>query len=214
LDSSASKAVFDRAAAAVGLVVLSPLLAAIALAIVLDDRLPILFRQTRVGRNGRPFRLAKFRSMRVSMAGARITAGADPRITRVGRILRRYKLDELPQLWNVLIGDLSLVGPRPEIPAFVEPGNPLWREVLSVRPGITDLASLQFRHEEQVLGQAADPERYYRETILPAKLALNREYIRRRSFWLDLKLILLTLRSCLLPHERPSVHPLQSAHDR
>jgi len=190
-----AKAGFDRVAAALGLVLLAPALALIALAIVLEDGFPVLFRQTRVGRGGRPFRLVKFRSMRVGVAGTRITAGRDPRVTRVGRWLRRRKVDELPQLWNVLTGDLSLVGPRPEIPPFVDTEDPVWRAVLEVRPGITDLASLQFRREEEMLAGAADAERYYRETILPPKLALNLEYIRSRTFWGDLKLIARTLRA-------------------
>ena len=198
-----AKAVFDRVAAALGLVVLAPALVLIAMAIVLEDGFPVLFRQTRVGRGGRPFRLVKFRSMRVGVAGTRITAGRDPRVTRVGKWLRRRKVDELPQLWNVLMGDLSLVGPRPEIPPFVDTEDPVWRAVLEVRPGITDLASLQFRREEEMLAGAADAERYYREAILPPKLSLNLEYIRTRTFWGDLKLIVQTLRACVATEPRP-----------
>ncbi len=197
-----AKAVFDRVAAALGLVVLAPVLALIAAAIVLEAGFPVLFRQTRVGRGGRPFRLVKFRSMRMDVAGTRITAGRDPRVTRVGAWLRRRKIDELPQLWNVLRGDLSLVGPRPEIPPFVDTQDPVWRAVLEVRPGITDPASLQFRHEEELLSGAADAERYYREAILPPKLALNLEYIRTRTFWGDLKLIARTLRACAATEPR------------
>lgn len=192
-----AKAVFDRVTAALGLLVLAPALALIALAIVLEDGFPVLFRQTRVGRGGRPFRLVKFRSMRTGVAGTRITAGRDPRVTRLGAWLRRRKIDELPQLWNVLAGDLSLVGPRPEIPSFVNTADPVWRAVLQVRPGITSLASLEFRDEEEMLAGAADAERYYREAILPPKLALNLEYIRTRTFWGDLKLIARTLRACV-----------------
>lgn len=190
-----AKAVFDRVAAALGLVLLAPALALIAVAIVLEDGFPVLFRQTRIGRGGRPFRLVKFRSMRVGVAGTRITARRDPRVTRVGAWLRRRKVDELPQLWNVLTGDLSLVGPRPEIPPFVDTEDPMWRAVLEVRPGITDLASLEFRREEEMLAVAADAEQYYRETILPPKLALSLQYIRTRTFWGDLKLIARTLRA-------------------
>jgi lipopolysaccharide/colanic/teichoic acid biosynthesis glycosyltransferase len=192
-----TKAVFDRVAAALGLVVLAPALALVAVAIVLEDGFPVFFRQTRVGRGGRPFRLVKFRSMRVGVAGTRITANRDPRVTRVGKWLRRRKVDELPQLWNVLTGDLSLVGPRPEIPPFVDAQDPVWRAVLQVRPGITDPASLHFRHEEEMLAGTADAERYYRETILPPKLALSLEYLRTRTFWGDLKLIARTLRACV-----------------
>lgn len=214
-----AKGIFDRLAAAVGLLLLAPLMALVALAIVVEDGAPVLFRQVRVGRKGRRFRVLKFRSMRVGVPGARITACGDPRLTRVGRVLRRYKIDELPQLWNVLRGHISLVGPRPELPAFVELTDPTWRAVLEVRPGITDRASLIYRHEEELLGSAADPERYYRETILPAKLALNLEYIRTRTFWLDLKLILLTIHRCFFTHlhdgpSGPSLHPLPPAQHR
>ena len=193
-----AKAVFDRVAAALALVVLAPALALVAVAIVLEDGFPALFRQTRVGRGGRPFRLVKFRSMRLGMAGTRITAGRDPRVTRVGAWLRRRKIDELPQLWNVLTGDLSLVGPRPEIPPFVDTEDPVWRAVLQVRPGITDPASLQFRHEEEMLAGTPDPERYYREKILPPKLAVSLEYLRTRTFWGDLKLLARTLRTMIM----------------
>lgn len=209
-----AKTVFDRVAAAVGLLLLSPALALLAVAIALEDGFPVLFRQTRVGRGGRPFRLVKFRSMLAGVAGTRITAGRDPRVTRVGAWLRRYKIDELPQLWNVLKGDLSLVGPRPEIPPFVDEKDPAWRAVLAVRPGITDPATLQFRHEEEVLAGAGDPEQYYRETILPAKLALNLEYIRARTFWGDLKLIARTVRACAVADERTTLHTVQPTHHR
>jgi lipopolysaccharide/colanic/teichoic acid biosynthesis glycosyltransferase len=190
------KAAFDKLAAAAGLLALAPALAALAVAIALEDGFPVLFRQTRVGRRGKPFRLVKFRSMRVGAPGTRITAGGDPRVTRVGAWLRRYKIDELPQLWNVLAGDLSLVGPRPEIPPFVDVGDPAWRAVLEVKPGITDPASLRYRREEELLAGAPDPEQTYREQILPAKLALNLEYIRTRTFWGDLKLIGRSVQAC------------------
>jgi lipopolysaccharide/colanic/teichoic acid biosynthesis glycosyltransferase len=182
-----------------GLIVLAPLLLLIAAAVALTDGRPILFRQVRVGRSGSPFKLAKFRSMRTNLAGAQITSGRDRRVTGLGRILRRYKLDELPQLWNVLAGHMSLIGPRPEVPSFVDRSSPVWREVLSVRPGITDLASLVYRDEEGLLTAAGDPESHYREVILPDKLALNLQYMRMRSPGSDLRIIALTLAASIFP---------------
>ena len=171
---------------------LSPLLAVIAAAIILENGRPVLFRQTRLGKDGRPFQILKFRSMRSSMTGVRISASTDARITRVGRLLRHYKLDELPQLWNVARGEMSLVGPRPELPDFVDLSIPIWRRVLSVKPGITDVTTLAYRNEQELLAGVADPEKHYREVILPAKLALNAQYIRKRSVLLDIRVLLLT----------------------
>jgi lipopolysaccharide/colanic/teichoic acid biosynthesis glycosyltransferase len=184
---------------AAGLAIISPLLAVIAAAIVIDSGFPVFFRQPRVGRFGKSFLLIKFRSMRRSVPGSRITGASDRRITRVGRMLRNYKLDELPQLWNVLKGEMSLVGPRPEVAPFVELSDPAWRTLLSVRPGITDLASLLYRDEEKLLAGASDVEAEYREKILPDKLATNLEYLRARNPWTDCKLILLTLWYSLVP---------------
>jgi lipopolysaccharide/colanic/teichoic acid biosynthesis glycosyltransferase len=171
---------------------LAPVFAVIATAIVWEDGRPVLFRQTRLGKDGRPFQILKFRSMRSGLRGVRITASTDERITRVGGVLRRYKLDELPQLWNVARGDMSLVGPRPEVPDFVDMSVPIWRRVLSVKPGITDVTTLAYRHEEELLAGVADPEKHYREVILPAKLDLNAQYIRKRSVLLDIRVLLLT----------------------
>lgn len=189
-----SKRIFDVLAAGLGLLVLSPLLALVALWVRLDSPGPALFRQTRVGRHGVPFTIHKFRTMRVE-PGAAITVGEDPRITRSGRWLRSTKLDELPQLWDVLRGAMSLVGPRPELPAYValHPIG-LREQVLAVRPGITDPASLAFSHEAELLAAAADPELEYREVILPAKLQLSADYAARASLRTDLGLILQTLR--------------------
>jgi len=175
-----------------------PVFAGLALLIVWDDGLPVLFSQTRVGRNGRPFRIWKFRTMRRDSHGGVITVAGDARVTRAGAVLRRSKLDELPQLFNVLKGDMSLVGPRPEVAEHVQLDAPMWQAVLQVRPGITDLASLLYRNEEELLAGAGDPNALYRESVLPAKLLLNLSYLRCRSFWLDLKLILLTIRYSLL----------------
>ena len=169
------------------------------LAVWLEDGFPVCFRQTRVGRNGKVFRLIKFRSMRTATTGSRITSSGDARMTRVGRFLRRYKLDEIPQLWNVLRGDMSLVGPRPEVPEFVDLSSPAWQIVLSVKPGITDLATLVYRNEEQLLSGHADHEAYYRHVVLPAKLALSGEFIQSASFWGELKLIACTVYYSFFP---------------
>lgn len=193
------KTLLDRIAAAAGMVVLSPLFLFLAVAILVETGRPVFFRQNRVGRNGKLFRLVKFRSMRIGLKGTKITAGSDSRITPLGAVLRKYKLDELPQLWNVLSGDMSLVGPRPEVPEFVDLANPLWRKVLGVRPGLTDYATLVYRDEERELAGVSQPEVYYREVIVPAKLSLATKYIDSRSFWLDLKIILLTVYYSVFP---------------
>lgn len=189
----------DLAISAILLAIALPLLAGIAIAILLCDGWPIFYRQVRSGKQGIPFTILKFRSMAVGVKGSEITAGGDRRITRIGHVLRRYKLDELPQLWNVLRGDMSLIGPRPEVPRYVDPADPAWSRVHSVRPGITDLATLIYRDEETILASFADPERGYRETVLPAKLALNLEYLQRRSPVRDFWLLLLTIRYSFWP---------------
>jgi lipopolysaccharide/colanic/teichoic acid biosynthesis glycosyltransferase len=194
----ALKRLFDATCAATGMLLLMPVIAGLALLIVWDDGLPVLFSQTRVGRRGRPFRIWKFRTMRRDSHGGVITAAGDARVTRAGAVLRRSKLDELPQLFNVLKGDMSLVGPRPEVAEHVQLDAPMWQAVLQVRPGITDLASLLYRNEEELLAGAGDPNALYRESVLPAKLLLNLRYLRCGTFWLDLKLILLTIRYSLL----------------
>jgi lipopolysaccharide/colanic/teichoic acid biosynthesis glycosyltransferase len=191
---------FNVVCAAAGLICLLPVFAGLTLAVILDDGPPAFFRQSRVGKNGRPFRIWKFRTMRVGSPGSVITVAGDGRITRVGAALRRWKLDELPQLFNVLKGDMSLVGPRPEVAEYVHLEEPTWQAVLQVRPGITDLASLLYRNEEELLYAADDPNAFYRESVLPAKLFLNLAYLRSRSFRLDLRLILLTIWYSLLPN--------------
>lgn len=190
------KRLCDVAGSAVGLVCLSPLLAAVYLAVMFSSRGGALFRQERVGRDGKSFRILKFRSMvaGADRMGPSITSSSDPRITPAGALLRRWKLDEFPQLWNVLKGDMSLVGPRPELPLYVRNYTPEQRQVLAVRPGITDPASLAYRDEELILEKTTDRERFYRETVLPHKLALNLEYIRNLSFARDVGLILRTLK--------------------
>ncbi len=189
-----AKRVFDVICSALGLLLLSPLLMVAAVWVKLDSPGPVLFRQTRVGRFGVPFTIHKFRTMRTSAPGAQITVGEDPRITRAGRLLRATKLDELPQLWDVLRGAMSLVGPRPEVPRYVAVYPAELREVvLSVRPGITDPASLRFRNESELLAKAADPEREYVDVVLPAKLRLAADYVRNASLAGDVRLILATL---------------------
>ena len=190
---------FDAACAASGLVLVLPVLAMLALVVLMDDGPPVLFSQTRVGKDGKPFRIWKFRTMRAGSSGSAITASGDARVTRSGAVLRKFKLDELPQLFNVLKGDMSLVGPRPETPEYVQPRAPAWQAVLAVRPGITDLATLIYRDEEEILGASANADILYRETVLPEKLRLNLAYLRARSFRQDLRLILLTVRYSLFP---------------
>ena len=190
---------FDIACAALGIVLMAPALALIALLILWDDGLPVVFEQTRVGRYGKYFTIRKFRTMRPRSSGAPITAAGDTRITRIGRWLREFKLDELPQLLNVLKGDMSLIGPRPEVPEFVRIEDPQWQAVLNVRPGITDLATLICRDEERLLSGLLDPVKSYRETILPAKVLLNLEYQRSRTLMRDLRLLALTVRYSFFP---------------
>jgi lipopolysaccharide/colanic/teichoic acid biosynthesis glycosyltransferase len=193
--------VFDAACAAMGLLILMPALFVVSLLIMCEDGPPVFFRQTRVGRRGKPFLIWKLRTMRAGTRGSVITVAGDERVTRVGAILRRCKLDELPQLFNVLKGEMSLVGPRPEVPDYVQLGSVIWQAVLQVRPGITDLASLLYRDEEKVLGTSMAPMAYYRETILPAKLDVSLRYLRSRSFWMDLRLIYLTIRYSVLSQQ-------------
>jgi lipopolysaccharide/colanic/teichoic acid biosynthesis glycosyltransferase len=192
------KRLFDIGAAGLGLLLLSPLLLAIALWIKLDSPGPVFFRQERIGRHGVPFRIHKFRSMRSGAAGLQLTVGVDPRITRAGARLRGRRLDELPQLIDVLQGTMSLVGPRPEVPRFVAHYPSALREVvLSVRPGITDPSSLDFLDEATLLADAADPEREYIERILPVKLQRAADYARQASLGSDLLVIGRTVRRLL-----------------
>ncbi len=192
-----SKRLFDVVGAGLALMLFSPLLLVLALVIRLDSPGPVFFRQERVGRHGVPFRIHKFRTM-VADAPARglaLTVGADPRITRCGAWLRRTRLDELPQLIDVLRGAMSLVGPRPEVPRYVQHYPPGLRErALAVRPGITDPSSLEFIDEANLLANAADPEREYIERILPRKLQCAADYADRASLWTDLRVIWRTLR--------------------
>lgn len=186
------------------LVVLSPLLLVVALSVALTSRGPVLFRQPRVGRDGRTFTFYKFRSMRVLEGGLPLTAAGDARITPIGKVLRKLKLDELPELWNVVRGDMALVGPRPEVPRYVDLDDPLWQEVLAVRPGLTDPVTLRLRNEEELLGALdGDPDTFYRSYLLPFKLRGYRGYLRQRSAWSDLLVLWDTLLGVLLPGRNP-----------
>ena len=198
-----AKRLFDIAFALLALLLLGPLLLALALWVRLDSPGPVFFRQQRVGRGGRPFCICKFRTMRpdAESTGPQITVGHDARITRAGAWLRRSKVDELPQFLNVLYGDMSVVGPRPEVPRYVAqyPAD-VRQAVLSVRPGITDLASIEFRDESALLARSQDPERTYVEQILPAKLRHAQQYVRTHSLWLDLRIIARTVLAVLGLH--------------
>ena len=190
-----AKRLFDIVSSGIGLLCLAPVFVVMAIWIKLDSRGPVFYRQTRVGRYGRDFRIFKFRSMRVgSDKGRQITVGErDPRITRSGYFIRRYKIDELPQLINVFLGDMSVVGPRPEVRKYVDLYSEEQRKVFQVRPGITDLASIKYRNENELLSQVDDPDTYYIDVIMPDKLTINFEYIRHQSFMGDIKIIFNTL---------------------
>lgn len=194
------KRLFDLLASGIGLLVLSPLLLVIALAIKLESPGPIFFRQERVGRFGKIFRIHKFRTMvtDAERQGLQITVGADARVTRVGELLRKRKLDELAQLLDVFIGTMSLVGPRPEVPRYVACYPAEAREqIQSVKPGITDWASIKFRDENEILGRAKDPHTAYVNEVLPIKIGFYTEYVRNRSFFGDLQIIVATLGALL-----------------
>ena len=214
------KRLFDAIAASLGLMILAPLLAMVALAVRRYSPGPVFFRQVRVGREGHDFVLCKFRTMAegqktggrkqgtgkadlgsrtsdlglpTSEDGATFDAGSTLRVTPIGSILRRWKLDELPQLWNVLKGDMSLVGPRPEVRKWVDAYPGRWAKVLTIRPGITDPASIEFRNEEELLAAAPCPEDYYRHVVLPRKLELYEAYVRTRCFWGDVGILFRTV---------------------
>ncbi len=193
-----AKRAVDIILAAVGLVLLAPVLIACAAAVGVSSPGPVLFRQARAGRGKRPFALLKFRSMRHGAIGPLVTAGGDARVTRVGRLLRRSKLDELPQLWNVLVGEMSLVGPRPEVPYYVERFAADYARILAVRPGITDFAAVEYREEEALLAASGDPQSTYEHVVLPAKIALYHRYLDEMSLSTDLSLLARTL-TALLP---------------
>lgn len=188
------KWVFDRVMALVGLVVLSPLLAVVAILIAIKmSGGPVLFRQKRVGQYGKLFTMVKFRSMTVAHGGSSISVAGESRITPLGAKLRKYKLDELPELWNVFIGDMSFVGPRPDVPGYADMLSGEDREILLLKPGITGPASLKYRNEEELLAMTDDPIKYNNEVIFPDKVRINRAYLHNRSFLGDIKIILATI---------------------
>ncbi len=191
-----AKRLFDLVFTVPGFLILSPLFVVLALAIKMDSRGPVFFRQERVGRKGTPFRVAKLRSMRVDAerVGTQLTVGKDRRITRVGGFLRKTKLDELPQLYNVLAGDMSLVGPRPEVPRYVAMYSDAQRAVLDLVPGITDPASIKYSDENDLLAASPDPERTYVEEIMPEKIRLNLDYAARATLAGDFRVVIETLK--------------------
>lgn len=193
------KRIFDFIASFVGCIIISPIYIIIALLIKLDSKGPVFFKQKRVGQYGKEFEILKYRTMVVDAEkiGKQITVGNDSRITKIGHILRKYKLDELPQLFNVLKGDMSLVGPRPEVPKYVELYNDKEKEVLNVKPGITDFASIEYRDENELLGTVENPEEYYIDVIMKHKLKLNLKYINNNNIFIDIGIIFKTILKCL-----------------
>lgn len=188
------KDVFDRLAALVGLFVLWPVFLVVALLIRIKmPGGPVIFKQKRVGKDGRLFTMCKFRSMTVGHGGSSVSVAGESRITPLGAVLRKYKIDELPELWNVVTGKMSLVGPRPDVPGYADCLKGESREVLKLKPGITGPASLKYRNEEELLATVDDPKRYNDEVIFPDKVRINLNYLRNWSFWLDVKIIIYTV---------------------
>ena len=192
-----AKRIFDVLMSSVGLLLLSPLFLIISIAVILESKGGIFYKQERIGKNGKPFKLLKFRSMYVGAdkKGLLTVSGRDPRITRVGYFIRKTKIDELPQLINVLKGDMSLVGPRPEVAKYVNLYNDEQKQILSVRPGITDPASITFRNENDLLAQAENPEKFYIESVMPEKIRISLDYIKKRNFFTDIGIIFKTILS-------------------
>jgi lipopolysaccharide/colanic/teichoic acid biosynthesis glycosyltransferase len=209
------KRIFDICLSIIGLVILAPLFAIVAVLIKKEDGGPVFYRGIRVGKDGKPFKIFKFRTMipDAEKLGIYSTADDDPRITRIGRILRKYKIDELPQLINVLKGEMSFVGPRPEVPAYVEKFTEEERKILSVRPGITDWASLWDVDEGAILAGSPDPDKAYEELIRPTKIRLQLKYVREHSFFTDIKIIILTLLSIILRRQiwKPEQEDIQKS---
>lgn len=194
------KRFFDIISSGLGLIILSPLFAVIAIWIKFDSKGPVFYRQTRVGRGNKDFQLYKFRSMRPhsDKLGLITVGGHDPRVTRSGYYIRKYKLDEFPQLINVFLGDMSMVGPRPEVRKYVDLYSPDQMRILSVRPGITSLASIRYRNENDILAAAEDPDKCYIEKVMPDKLAIDLEYVDHANLWNDIKLIFSTFKEILV----------------
>lgn len=193
---SVGKRLFDIVLSFLGLLILLPFFICISVAIVIGSGFPVFYKQVRVGQDGREFRLFKFRTMRpdADSKGLLTVGGRDPRVTSIGYYLRKFKIDELPQLLNVLIGDMSIVGPRPEVKKYVDLYTSEQKQVLSVKPGITDYASIRFINENDLLARSSDPERLYVEEIMPSKLQLNIKYIKEKGFLTDMSIILETFK--------------------
>ena len=192
------KRIFDITLSLFGLIILLPFMLIIAILIKIDSKGPVFFKQIRVTKNGKEFKIFKYRTMRVgSDKYSQITVGKDDRITKIGSFLRKYKLDEIPQLINVLIGDMSLVGPRPEVPKYVALYTDEQKEILKVRAGITDYASIEFSDENDLLASEEEPEKAYIEKIMPKKIELNKKYLSEISILTDIKIILLTIKKIL-----------------
>ncbi len=185
--------------AACGLSAIAPIMAICALLIKLNSEGPVFYRQKRIGRHGEAFSIIKLRTMAVCQKGALITASGDQRVTSVGRFLRKFKIDELPELWNIVRGEMSFVGPRPEVPEFVDMTDPAWQEVLEARPGITDPVTLRLRNEEHVLAMVPDKERYYREVIQPYKLRGYLNFVRNKTWKTDVRIVGRTLGAVAFP---------------
>lgn len=188
-----SKQLFDYGSSFLGLICLLPVLIIVSLLIKIKMPGPILFKQKRVGKNGKLFMMYKFRSMTINHTGSSISIKGESRITPLGAKLRKYKIDELPELWNILIGDMSFVGPRPDVPGYADKLNGKDRIILSVKPGITGLASLKYRNEEELLAQQENPQKYNDTIIFPDKININKYYINNWSFLLDIKIIICTI---------------------
>lgn len=188
------KSVFDEIVSFIGLIILSPTLIIIALLIrILMPQGPVIFVQKRVGQNGKLFTMYKFRTMSAIHSGSYISVKGESRITPLGAMLRKYKLDELPELWNVLKGDMSLVGPRPDVPGYADKLEGEDRRILLLKPGITGPASLKYRNEEELLAKQTDPQKYNDEVLFPDKVKINLEYLDNWSFWYDIKIIIYTI---------------------
>ncbi|MFN2513768.1 MAG: sugar transferase [Pyrinomonadaceae bacterium] len=191
--------------ALLGLAVTTPLWMVAAVLIAASSPGPILFRQQRIGRNGIPFTLYKFRTMRAAVGGLQVTARDDARITSVGKVLRLMKLDEFPELWNVALGDMSLVGPRPEVPRYVQFGDPLWQQIFSVRPGLTDPVAVHLRNEEELMSRVeGDRERFYVQTLLRYKLLGNLAYLKKRTWRSDIAVLFKTIAVVTFPGRAPA----------
>lgn len=193
------KRIFDIVASFFGIIVLSPILIIVSLFIKIDSKGPIIFKQQRVGQYHEIFNIYKFRTMvnKAESLGKQITVGGDSRITRVGNFIRRYKIDELPQLVNVFLGDMSFVGPRPEVPKYVNLYSDEEKAILEVKPGITDLASLKYSNENDILSKVEEPEKYYIDVIMKDKIKLNLEYIEKNNLFYDIKIIFKTILKCI-----------------